>query len=199
MSKVLSAIDERLARFLLAQPVFFVGTAPLSGDGRINVSPKGMAGTFAVLGPLRVAYLDYTGSGAETIAHVGENGRIVLMFCAFDGPPNIVRLHGRGRVVRPDDDDFPRLRAEFAKDRQLGQRSIVVVDVERVSDSCGYAVPLMDLRADRDLLDRHAERRDEEYFETYWRERNAVSIDGIHALDGRPASAAQKASALPET
>jgi len=199
MSKVLPAIDERLARFLLAQPVFFVGTAPLSGEGRINVSPKGMAGTFAVLGPLRVAYLDYTGSGAETIAHLGENGRIVLMFCAFDGPPNIVRLHGRGRVVRPEDADFPRLRAEFDKDRQLGQRSIVVVDVERVSDSCGYAVPLMDVRADRDLLDRHAERRDEEYFETYWRERNAVSIDGIRALDGRPAGAGQKGAALPDT
>jgi Pyridoxamine 5'-phosphate oxidase len=199
MSKVLPDIDERLARFLLAQPVFFVGTAPLSGEGRVNVSPKGMAGTFAVLGPQRVAYLDYTGSGAETIAHLGENGRIVLMFCAFDGPPTIVRLHGRGRVVLPDDADFPGLRAEFDKDRKLGQRSIVVVDVERVSDSCGYAVPLMDVRADRDLLDRHQERRDEEYFETYRRERNAVSIDGIHALDGRPAGAGQKASALPET
>jgi Pyridoxamine 5'-phosphate oxidase len=182
MSKVLKSIDPRLARFLMAQPVFFVGTAPLAGDGRVNVSPKGMAGTFAVLGPLEVAYLDYTGSGAETIAHLRENGRIVLMFCAFDGAPNIVRLHGRGRVVLADDPEFAELRGAFAKDREKGQRSIVVVDVERVSDSCGYAVPLMDLREDRDLLDRHQERRDQDYFDSYWRTRNATSIDGLEAL-----------------
>ncbi len=182
MSKVLESIDPRLARFLLAQPVFFVGTAPLAGDGRVNVSPKGMAGTFAVLGPLEVAYLDYTGSGAETIAHLRENGRIVLMFCAFDGAPNIVRLHGSGRVVLADDPEFAQLRGAFAKDQDKGQRSIVVVDVERVSDSCGYAVPLMDLREDRDLLDRHHERRDEEYFDNYWRTKNATSIDGLEAL-----------------
>ena len=192
MSKVLESIDERMTSFLLAQPVFFVGTAPLSGAGRVNVSPKGMAGTFAVLGPLQVAYLDYTGSGAETIAHLRENGRIVLMFCAFDGPPNIVRLHGRGRVVLLDDPEFDQLRPAFAKERELGQRSIVVVDVERVSDSCGYAVPLMDLREDRDLLDRHQERRDPTYFDDYWRTRNATSIDGLTALS-------QNASALPET
>src|SRR5664279_4137487 len=192
MGKTYPSIDDSLDSWLSRQRMFFVGTAPLSGDGSVNVSPKGMAGTFAVLTPHRVAYLDYTGSGAETIAHLGENGRIVLMFCAFDGPPNIVRLHGRGRVLRPDDADFPRIRAEFGKDRQLVQRSIIVVDVERVSDSCGYAVPLMDVRADRDLLDRHQERRDEEYFETYWRERNAVSIDGIQALEGRPPGAGQK-------
>jgi len=113
-------------------------------------------------------------SGAETIAHLRENGRIVLMFCAFDGPPNIVRLHGRGRVVLLDDPEFDQLRPAFAKERELGQRSIVVVDVERVSDSCGYAVPLMDLREDRDLLDRHQERRDPTYFDDYWRTRNAT-------------------------
>jgi hypothetical protein len=192
VSKVLESIDERLASFLLAQPVFFVGTAPLSDAGRINVSPKGMAGTFAVLGPLQVAYLDYTGSGAETIAHLRENGRVVLMFCAFDGPPNIVRLHGRGRVVLLGDPEFDELRAAFPKERELGQRSIVVVDLERVSDSCGYAVPLMDLREDRDLLDRHQERRDPGYFDDYWRTRNATSIDGLAALP-------QSASALPET
>jgi hypothetical protein len=197
MSKVLESIDERLARFLLAQPVFFVGTAPIAGDGHLNVSPKGMAGTFAVLGPLRVAYLDYTGSGAETIAHLRENGRIVLMFCAFDGPPNIVRLHGRGRVVPLADPEFEQLRPAFSKERELGQRSIVVVDVERVSDSCGYAVPLMDLREDRDLLDRHQERRDPGYFDNYWRTRNAASIDGLAALPTQHAT--QNASALPET
>jgi hypothetical protein len=192
MSTVLESIDERMTSFLLAQPVFFVGTAPLSGAGWINVSPKGMAGTFAVLGPLQVAYLDYTGSGAETIAHLRENGRVVLMFCAFDGPPNIVRLHGRGRVVLLGDPEFDQLRPAFPKERELGQRSIDVVDVERVSDSCGYAVPLMDLREDRDLLDRHQERRDPDYFDDYWRTRNATSIDGLAALT-------QNASALPET
>ena len=195
MSKLHEAIDERLSRFLLAQPVFFVGTAPLDPDGHVNVSPKGMAGTFAVLGPTQVAYLDYTGSGAETIAHLRENGRIVVMFCAFDGPPNVVRLHGRGRVVRPEDGEFTSLRAAFPKERGLGQRSIVVVDLDRVSDSCGFAVPLMHLRSERDLLDQHAERRDEAYFESYWRNRNAGSIDGLPAVEADR----QKASALPKT
>jgi hypothetical protein len=206
MSKVHEAIDARLAQFLLAQPVFFVGTAPLAVDGHVNVSPKGMAGTFAVLAPRRVAYLDYTGSGAETMAHLQENGRIVLMFCAFDGPPNIVRLHGTGRAVLTGEPEFAELRGRFAKERQLGQRSIIVVDVERVSDSCGFAVPLMDLREDRDLLDRHAQQRDQDYFENYWRTRNAHSIDGLDALPApsgaqmAPApSGDQKASALPDT
>jgi pyridoxamine 5'-phosphate oxidase-like protein len=197
MSKLHEEIDARMAQFLLAQPVFFVGTAPLAADGHVNVSPKGMAGTFAVLAPRRVAYLDYTGSGAETLAHLRENGRIVLMFCAFEGKPNIVRLHGTGRTVATDDPEFDQLRPHFAKDRERGQRSIIVVDVERVSDSCGYAVPLMDLREDRDLLDRHADRRDQDYFENYWRTRNAQSIDGLDALPAQ--AAAQKASALPDT
>jgi hypothetical protein len=182
MASVHESINERLAAFLMAQPVFFVGTAPSGSEGRVNVSPKGMSGTFAILGPLQVAYLDYTGSGAETIAHLRDNGRIVLMFCAFTGAPNIVRLHGRGRAILPTDPEFPVLRARFGKDREIGQRSIVVVDVERVSDSCGFAVPLMDLREDRDVLDRSQQRRDDAYFETYWRERNARSIDGLPAL-----------------
>lgn len=182
MASVHDNIDDRLATFLMAQPIFFVGTAPSGSEGRVNVSPKGMAGTFAILGPLRVAYLDYTGSGAETIAHLRDNGRIVLMFCAFTGAPTIVRLHGQGRVVLPPDPEFAGLRARFGKDRTIGQRSIVVVDVERVSDSCGFSVPLMDLREDRDVLDRSHQRRDDAYFETYWRERNARSIDGLPAL-----------------
>jgi hypothetical protein len=182
MGKVMSEIDDRLRDWLLAQPMFFVASAPLAGDGRVNVSPKGMGGTFAVLGPLRVGYLDYFGSGAETIAHVRENGRITIMCCAFSGPPKIVRLHGRGRVVREGDSEYATLRGEFGKPRDLGLRSIVVVDVERVSDSCGYSVPLMDYVADRDVLDRSHERRDEEYFETYAATRNAASIDGLPAL-----------------
>jgi hypothetical protein len=186
VGKVLECIDERLAAFLLAQPMFFVGTAPLSAEGHLNVSPKGMAGTFAILGPLRVAYLDYTGSGAETIAHLRENGRVVLMFCAFDGPPNIVRLHGRGRVVLIGDPEFDALRGAFDKERTLGQRSIIVVEVDRVSDSCGFSVPKMALTEDRDLLDRSQERRDPAYFTAYWRERNAASIDGLDAMPVDP-------------
>lgn len=179
MATILDTLSPRLTRFLLDQPVFFVGTAPLDGDGHVNVSPKGMAGTFAVLGERRVAYLDYAGSGTETIAHLRENGRVVLMFCAFDGPPSIIRLHGRGRVVLPADDDFADLRAAFPKERTLGQRSIIVVDVQRISDTCGFSVPLMDVRGDRDLLDRSHERRDPAYFTDYWRTRNATSIDGL--------------------
>ncbi|MBB6122270.1 pyridoxamine 5'-phosphate oxidase family protein [Nocardiopsis algeriensis] len=182
MGKIYEAIDARLERFLLAQPVFFVGSAPLSGEGHVNVSPKGMSGTFAVLGERQVAYLDYTGSGAETIAHLRENGRIVVMFCAFDGPPKIVRLHGRGRVATPADPDFGELRTHFPKERTLGQRAVIVVDVHRISDSCGFSVPLMDLRGDRDLLDRHHEHRGTDYFDEYHRTRNATSIDGLPAL-----------------
>lgn len=182
MGKIHARIGTRLERFLLAQPVFFVGTAPLNGDGHVNVSPKGMSGTFAVLDEHRVAYLDYTGSDIETIAHLRENGRIVLMFCAFEGPPNIVRLHGQGRVVTPTDPGFDQLRSHFAKERTLGQRSIIVVEVGRISDSCGFSVPLMDLRQDRDLLDRHHRHRAPAYFDQYQRERNATSIDGLPGL-----------------
>lgn len=186
MAKIFDTITDRMARFLLAQPVFFVGTAPLDGDGHVNVSPKGMSGTFAVLGDRSAAYLDYTGSGTETIAHLRENGRIVLMFCAFDGPPNIVRLHGRGRVVLPGDPEFDDLRAHFPKERTTGQRSVIVVDVERISDSCGFSVPLMDLRGDRDLLDRAQERQDSAFFTDYWQTRNAASIDGLPGLPASP-------------
>lgn len=182
MGAVHETISDELATWMSAQPVFFVGSAPLAGDGRVNISPKGMAGTFAVIGPRQVAYLDYTGSGAETIAHLRENGRIVMMFCAFDGAPNVVRLHGTGRVLLAGDHEFDQLRGAFGKDRTLGQRSIVVVDVERISDSCGYAVPFMVFQSDRDVLDRSQERRDPGYFEDYWQTRNSESIDGLPAL-----------------
>ena len=183
MGKVYPGIDEKLREWLLGQPMFFVSTAPLSGEGHVNVSPKGMAGTFAVLGPDQVAYLDYFGSGAETIAHVRENGRIVLMWCAFSGPPKIVRLHGRGRVVLPTDAEFPALRRRFAKEREKAVRSIIVVDVQRTSDSCGYSVPNLEFVADRDILDLHQDKRPEEYFLDYARTKNATSIDGLPALD----------------
>ncbi len=187
MAHVYAEMDEKLRDWIDRQHVFFVGTAPSGPEGSINVSPKGMAGTFAVLGPRRVGYLDYTGSGAETIAHLTDNGRIVIMFCAFDGPPKIVRLHGHGRVVPATDPEFPGLRAHFGKDRRLGQRSVVVVELTRISDSCGFAVPLMDFRSDRDVLDRVQERNDDDYYREYWRTRNASSIDGLPALGSIPA------------
>lgn len=179
MGKVYDGIDDKLRAWMATQPVFFVGTAPLHGDGHVNVSPKGMAGTFAVLGPHRVAYLDYFGSGVETVAHLRENGRIVIMFCAFEGPPKIVRLHGRGRVVLPAEPEFAELRAHFAKQRSHAQRSVIVVDVQRVADSCGYSVPRMAFVEDRDILDLHQLKKPTAYYDVYWDVRNAASIDGL--------------------
>ncbi len=180
MARVFESIDDRLHAWLTAQPMFVVATAPSVG-GHVNASPKGMAGTFVVLGPTTVAYLDYTGSGAETIAHVRDNGRIALMFTSFSGPPRVVRLQGQGRVVLLDDPEFAELRAVFDKPREIGQRCIIVVECDRIADSCGYSVPLMDFVADRDLLDRGQERRDDAYYQTYWATRNAASIDGLPA------------------
>lgn len=188
MAKVYDSIDGRLRGFLLAQPVFFVATAPSGSGGHVNLSPKGMGGCFAVLGEHRVAYLDYTGSGAETIAHLRDNGRITLMFCAFDRPPKIVRLHGRGTTVRPGEPGFAELRAAIRsqgtadRDNDHGLRSIVTVDVRRVSDSCGFAVPRMAYLEDRPLLDEWAARKSDEDLFEYRATRNAASIDGLPAL-----------------
>ena len=183
MAKVYEdGIDARTKAWLLAQPVFFVGSAPLSGDGHVNVSPKGMAGAFAVRSPWQVAYLDYSGSGAETIAHVRENGRLTLMFCSFDERPTVVRLYGRARVVLVGDDGFDEPRAAFPKSETAGQRSVVVVDLDRVSDACGFAVPLMRQVGERDTLDRSHGRREEGFFPGYWARKNAVSIDGLPAV-----------------
>ena len=179
MAKVFDSIDDKMAGWINRQHLFFVGTAPSGADGSINVSPKGMAGTFAILGSRQVGYLDYTGSGAETIAHLRDNGRIVIMFCALEGPPRIVRLHGTGRAVLLDDPEFKTLRPSFGKERTLGQRSIIVVDLVRIGDSCGFSLPLMDFRADRDVLDKSQERQDEAYFRDYWHNHNTVSIDGL--------------------
>ncbi|HTZ42243.1 MAG TPA: pyridoxamine 5'-phosphate oxidase family protein [Jatrophihabitans sp.] len=181
--KVLDGVQPTLARWLAEQPMFLVATAPLSGDGHVNVSPKGMAGTFAVFDQYRVGYLDYYGSGAETIAHLRENGRITLMFMAFQGRPNIVRLYGRGRAVLADDPEFAALRAHFPKDRTVGQRSIVLVDLDRVQDSCGYAVPLMDFVADRAVLDLRQAKKGPAAYEGRGHLKNGSSIDGLPAID----------------
>ncbi|HEU5269820.1 MAG TPA: pyridoxamine 5'-phosphate oxidase family protein [Jatrophihabitans sp.] len=180
--KVLDGIQPKLARWLLKQPMFLVATAPLAADGHVNVSPKGMAGTFAVLDRYRVGYLDYFGSGAETIAHLRENGRITLMFAAFSGRPTIVRLYGQGRVVLADDPEFAELRDRFSKERAVGQRSIILVEIDRVAESCGYAVPLMDYVADREVLDLHQLKKGPREYQGRGHIKNPVSIDGLPAL-----------------
>ncbi|MFI5934408.1 pyridoxamine 5'-phosphate oxidase family protein [Actinoplanes sp. NPDC051494] len=183
--KLHDAITGRLRDFVEAQPMFFVATAPAGPGGHVNVSPKGMGGTFVVLDEHRVAYLDYHGSGAETTAHLAENGRITIMFCAFQGPPNIVRLHGTGRVVPRTDDAFPAKLALFpdAPDTH-GARAVVEIDVHRVSDSCGYSVPLMAYEGDRDTLLRWSGRRTDDDLAAYRAKKNTTSIDGLPAFRG---------------
>jgi|GEM_PF-315639 len=178
MGRVYEEIDERLVRFVESQPVFFVATAPLDPAGHLNCSPKGNRDELVVLGPRRVAYLDQTGSGVETIAHLRENGRIVVMFCAFDGPPRIVRLHGHAEAVLVDDVRFAALAERFPR-VGVGVRSVVVVDVERVADSCGYGVPLMTFTAHRPTMDDWAERKGPDQIRRYWAEENASSLDEL--------------------
>ena len=184
MGKVHEKIDGRLRAFVEAQPMFFVATAPSGPDGHVNVSPKGIAGSFVVLDEHTVAYLDLTASGSETIAHLRDNGRITLMFCAFQGPPNIVRLHGRGSFVTLYDEGFAELAALFPETRCA--RAVILVDVERVSDSCGYGVPLMTLEGERDLLPQYMERKGAEGRADYRRLKNRTSIDGLPAFDMDP-------------
>jgi hypothetical protein len=184
MGKIHESIDGRLQEFIESQPVFFVATAPLAGDGHVNVSPRGLPGTFAVLDERTFAWLDVTGSGSETIAHLRENGRITVMFCAFDGAPNIVRLHGRGRVVTPYDAEFTSLAAGF--EEKPGTRAVIVVDVDRVSDSCGWGVPLMTLEGHRDLLGPYFDRKGAEGSVAYRVEKNRTSLDGLPAYDFDP-------------
>ena len=179
MGKSYPGIDDPLRAFLERQHVFFVATAPSGTEGHVNCSPKGLD-CLRILGPTTVAYLDYVGSGAETIAHVRENGRIVLMFCAFEGPPKIVRLHGRGEVLEPEDADFATLLASF--DPGLGARSIVRVELDRISDSCGYGVPLLRFEGERTQLPAWAERKGDAGLVEYQRAKNAASVDGLPAL-----------------
>jgi hypothetical protein len=188
MGKMFDGIDGKLAAWIGRQPLFFVATAPLAADGHVNVSPKGPISSLHLLGPREVAYVDRIGSGAETAAHLRENGRIVIMLCAFDGPPRIVRLHGRGEVYRAGSPGWDGLRARLGEPGppSPGERAIVRVDVERIADSCGYGVPLMDVRGERPQygawLD-HKVRTDASALDDYVAERNAESIDGLGAFD----------------
>jgi predicted pyridoxine 5'-phosphate oxidase superfamily flavin-nucleotide-binding protein len=178
MANVYPTLDGYIADFIARQPMFFVATA--AAEGHVNVSPKGGIGTLAVIDDHTIAYLDLTGSGVETIAHVRELNRITLMWCAFEGRPNIVRTYGTARVI-------PRGHAEWDEWYQRfpdnpGARAVIVVDVERISDSCGMAVPLMTYEQDRDALDRWAAARDEETLRDYRERKNSTSIDGYEGL-----------------
>ncbi|PKM09124.1 MAG: pyridoxamine 5'-phosphate oxidase [Gammaproteobacteria bacterium HGW-Gammaproteobacteria-4] len=180
MGEQRDAIDDDLAAWLLAQPVFFVASAPLSATGHVNCSPKGLD-AFRVLGPRRVAYVDIAGSGAETVAHLRENGRIVFMFCAFSGPPRIVRLHGVGKAVLPSDKDWAALHAQLpAHD---GTRSIIVADITRVSSSCGFGVPTFEQFSPRSALPAWVKRKGEDGVREYQRRNNRQSIDGLPAIE----------------
>jgi Pyridoxamine 5'-phosphate oxidase len=183
VAKTFELIDDQLSEWLVGQPIFFVSTAPLASDGFLNCSPKGNRQEFAVLGPRTVAYLDQTGSGVETIAHLKENGRIVVMFCAFSGPPRIVRLHGTGRAVLKDSPEFETLADQFAGVESVGVRSVIVVEVERISDSCGYGVPFMNFDDHRPTMDQWANRKGLSGIRDYWTEKNRRSIDNLEGFD----------------
>ena len=176
MGKAYPEIDETLSNFIKAQFVFFVATAPLDANGHVNLSPKGLD-TFRILGPKSIAYLDIFGSGVETIAHLRENGRIVIMFCSFQGATKVLRLHGHGRVVEPHEAEFAALQSHFPV--YEGTRAIIVVEVSRVSDSCGYGVPLLKHEADRSALPAWCHKRGTEGLKIYRQEKNRQSIDGL--------------------
>ncbi|MFG3656323.1 pyridoxamine 5'-phosphate oxidase family protein [Streptomyces sp. NPDC047706] len=199
MGKTHERIDGRLRSFIEEQPLFFTATAPLSGEGTVNLSPKGLKGSFVVLDELTVAYLDFAGSNAETVAHLRENGRITLMWCAFQGPPNIVRVHGRGEPVFRDDPRFGDLLAHFPDidPSAHGLRAVIVVTAELIRDSCGFAVPLMTYDSDRELHGRRFAREDTASLSAYFagKDHIATSLDGLPGVplplapasyDGRP-------------
>lgn len=189
MGRIFERLDDTLMAWIGKQPMFFVATAPNDPDGHVNLSPKGDMDTFRVLGPTTFAYLDLMGSGVETIAHLRENGRIVVMFCAFDGAPKVLRLHGRGRVVQARDPGFAELVAAFAPSEALLGilRSVILVEITRIADSCGFVVPKMALVEEREQLVRwgrhQAAQHGDGWQEKYVFANNRKSIDGLTGLD----------------
>jgi hypothetical protein len=189
MGRIFDRIDDHQRAWIARQALFFVGTAPLADDGHVNLSPNGPIDTLRVLDDHTVAYLDIVGSGAETIAHLRENGRIVVMLCAFEGPPRILRLHGRGEVLLPGDERFEAIlgTADFAQPEiEATRRAIIVVHVERIADSCGYGVPLMEHVGQREHMTAWARKKlrvgGPEAIAGYQADKNAASIDGLPAL-----------------
>jgi hypothetical protein len=182
MGKLFTALLPEHEDFIAKQRVFFVGTATLSAEGHLNISPKGYD-SLRLLSPNQVAYLDLTGSGNETSAHIEENGRITIMFCAFDGPPNIIRLYGKGKVVLPESPEWEALHALFAP--IPGTRQIIVVDFDQVQTSCGFSVPFMTYDRERDTLERWAVQKGEEGLKQYREEKNSRSLDGLPTSLGK--------------
>lgn len=180
MGKQFDQIDADIQRWMERQKVFFVATAPLSGDGLVNCSPKG-GDTLRVLGTRQLAYLDYGGSGIETVAHIKENGRMLLMMCAFDGPPKIMRFHGLGEVLEPGHEEFSSLLAGFPPAPAC--RNIVRLHVTRIADSCGYGVPLYEYRGERNSMQNWIDQHSEAEILQYRAENNRSSLDGLPGLD----------------
>lgn len=183
MGKEYQEIDERLQRWIERQRLFFVSTAPLAGDGLINCSPKGLDG-LRVLGPRRIAYADTGGSGIETVAHLKENGRIVIMLCAFEGPPKIFRFYGRGRTVEPHDNEFALLVPKFAEMPTI--RNFIIVDIDCIRDACGYGVPFYEYKSERDSLKNWCDDKSEQELLEYRLEKNSQSLDGLPGLENKP-------------
>ncbi|QHC67960.1 pyridoxamine 5'-phosphate oxidase family protein [Rathayibacter oskolensis] len=176
MAAIFDSLDENLTTWIQAQPMWFVATAPLGAEGHVNISPRGLD-SFSVLGPRRVGWVDYTGSGVETIAHLRENGRVCLMFASFGSRPRIVRLHGHGSVHLPGTPGFDEVVALHPENPST--RAVITVDLSRISDACGWGVPVMELTGERDLLRLQAEKKGPEGMAEYRATRNAVSIDGL--------------------
>jgi hypothetical protein len=190
VGKVYDGIDAKLAAWIAERELFFVATAPTGDGGHVNLSPKGPIDSLHVLDERTVAYLDVVGSGAETIAHLRQNGRIVIMLCAFTGPPRVLRLHGRGTALVTGEAGFDEAAAAFALppgvDADRARRAVIRVDVERVADSCGYGVPVMELRGLRPQYPAWVERtlrKGPDALDVYMAEKNARSLDGLPAVD----------------
>ena len=180
MAKVFDSLDDTLCQFIARQKVFFVGSAPRDEDGLINISPKGM-GALRILDSTTVAYLDFTGSGIESVAHVKENGRFVVMFCSFDKSPKILRLHGRARVIERSDPEWSDLQAHFSESRMA--RAIITVSLTRIADSCGWGVPMYEYVGERDQYSKYAEQIDDAGLRQAQLEFNMRSVDGLPGLE----------------
>lgn len=183
MAKVFAELTSVHQEFIQKQQLFFVATAPLMSDGHVNVSPKGLD-TFRVLSPNRVAYLDLTGSGNETSAHVVENRRITIMFCSFDHQPLILRLYGQGTVILPHEEQWSNIRPHFPS--MVGTRQVILIDLHRVQTSCGYGVPLYDYQGQRPTLPAWAQKKGAAGLTQYQLEKGSVSIDGLITPIGQP-------------
>ncbi|MBB63761.1 MAG: pyridoxamine 5'-phosphate oxidase [Waddliaceae bacterium] len=185
MGKLYDEIDEKLKKYIENQQMFFVASAPLSEEGHVNVSPKGLD-TFRIFGPNKVGYLDLHGSGIETFSHVRENKRLTFMFCSFEGPPRILRLQGEGQAIEPCDPEWDEWASFFPE--MKGSRDIILMDVKRIADSCGYSVPLYEYKGQRDVLTKVFNKCDAEKFDAIRKKSNLESIDGLPGLSNTVAA-----------